>query len=225
MGKEVERRDNNMGKFTLVRVVVGLLQANCYLYADCETKEAVIIDPGSDGEKIVRSIEERKLNPVAILNTHYHFDHTCANKDIKERFDIPLMIGKEDAGRLQSIYDDAMQMMMQCNPSPLADNLLREGDIIKVGRLSLKVIETPGHTEGSVCFYDEYNHILFSGDTLFLESVGRTDLPTGNTKELMHSLKKLFTLPLHTTVYAGHGDETTLLHELKHNPFVKDALS
>ena len=225
MGQEIKRRNNNMGNFILIRIVVGLLQANCYIYADQETKEAVIIDPGGNGKTIIENVEKRKLNPIAILNTHYHPDHTCANKDLKERFNIPLMIGEKDAVQLQFVYDAAMQIMIQCNPSPPADNLLREGDIIKIGCLSLKVIETPGHTKGGICFYDECNNILFSGDTLFLESIGRTDLPTGSDKELTHSLKKLFNLPLYTAVYTGHGDKTTLFHEQEHNPFIKDALS
>jgi glyoxylase-like metal-dependent hydrolase (beta-lactamase superfamily II) len=199
-------------------VVVGVLQTNCYIVHDL--KEAIIIDPGSDAEKILSIIENKRLKPKLILNTHYHFDHTGANLDIKNMFNIPIAIGEKDAQFLQNAYKDALIFMIDAKKSPKADILLKEGDTVALGEIKFFVIETPGHTIGSICLYNKENAVLFSGDTLFFESIGRYDLPTGNFGSLINSINKILTLDKSTTVYPGHGPQTTIKHEKINNPFI-----
>jgi glyoxylase-like metal-dependent hydrolase (beta-lactamase superfamily II) len=199
-------------------VVVGVLQTNCYIVHDF--KEAIVIDPGSDPKKIISIIENIGLKPQLILNTHYHFDHTGANLDIKNMFHIPIAIGDKDAHYLQNAYKDALVFMIDTEKSPPADILLKEGDTVTLGDIKFVVIETPGHTIGSICLYNKENAVLFSGDTLFFESIGRFDLPTGNFNSLMNSINKILTLDENTTVYPGHGLQTTIKREKVSNPFI-----
>ncbi len=202
------------------RLVVGVLQANCYVVYDGSDSRAVVIDPGDEGQRIAEFIEANALKLEYILNTHYHFDHTGANAYLKKRFGVPIAIGLKDAPYLKEAHRAAWEFMINVEPSPEADILLTDGDVINLGGISLKVIETPGHTPGSVCFYNEVSGELFSGDTLFFNSVGRWDLPGGDKKELMKSLKRLMELPGDTIVYPGHGIETTIKYEKEHNPFI-----
>ncbi|SDC22448.1 Glyoxylase, beta-lactamase superfamily II [Desulfurella multipotens] len=200
-------------------LVVGVLETNCYIVHD--NKQAIIIDPGSDAKKIIKIIEEKNLQPKLIVNTHYHFDHTGANLDIKIAFNIPIAIGINDAKYLEDAYLDAHLFMIDAKKSPKADILLKENDEIELNNIKLIVIETPGHTIGSICLFNKDNHVLFSGDTLFYESIGRYDLPTGNYNQLMKSLKKILTLDDECVVYPGHGPKTTIKHELSNNPFIQ----
>ncbi len=209
-------------KCTVVRIVTGVLQENCYVVWDERHKDAIIIDPGDDGKLIKDEIEKRGLKPVLIINTHYHFDHTGANGYLKEKYGIPIAIGKKDAPFLEEAYLSALEFMINSNPSPKADILLKENETIAVGENVFSVMETPGHTVGSICLYSK--KLLFSGDTLFYESVGRWDLPHGNKEELFASLDKILKLPEDTVVYPGHGHKTTIEHELKHNPYKKGVL-
>jgi glyoxylase-like metal-dependent hydrolase (beta-lactamase superfamily II) len=199
-------------------VVVGVLQTNCYIVHNF--KQAIVIDPGSDPEKISSIIENIGLKPQLILNTHYHFDHTGANLDIKNMFNIPIAIGDKDAHYLQNAYKDALVFMIDTKKSPQADILLKEGDTVTLGDIKFVVIETPGHTIGSICLYNKENAVLFSGDTLFFESIGRFDLPTGSFNSLMNSINKILTLDENTIVYPGHGPQTTIKHEKVSNPFI-----
>ncbi|OSS43001.1 Hydroxyacylglutathione hydrolase [Desulfurella amilsii] len=199
-------------------VVVGVLQTNCYIVHDC--KQAIIIDPGGDAEKIISIIENKHLKPQLIVNTHYHFDHTGANFDIKNMFNIPIAIGGKDAQFLQNAYKDALMFMIDAKKSPKADILLKEGDEVTFGDIKFNIIETPGHTIGSICLYNRENKVLFSGDTLFFESIGRYDLPTGNLDDLMASINKILVLNENIAVYPGHGPQTTLNHEKANNPFI-----
>jgi len=199
-------------------VVVGVLQTNCYIVHN--SKQAIIIDPGSDAEKIISIIENKRLKPQLILNTHYHFDHTGANLDIKNMFNIPIAIGEKDAPYLRSAYKEALIFMIDTKKSPQADILLKEGDAVALEDIKFVVIETPGHTIGSICLYNKENAVLFSGDTLFFESIGRYDLPTGNFDSLINSINKILTLDESTTVYPGHGTQTTIKHEKINNPFI-----
>lgn len=199
-------------------IVVGVLQTNCYIVHD--GRQAIIIDPGSDAKKIINFIKNKSLTPKLILNTHYHFDHTGANFDIKSMFNTPIAIGKKDAPFLQNAYKDALVFMIEAKESPQADILLKADDTIVFGDIKFIVIETPGHTIGSICLYNKENAVLFSGDTLFFESIGRYDLPTGNFENLMSSIDLILTLPENTTVYPGHGPQTTIKHEKVNNPFI-----
>jgi hydroxyacylglutathione hydrolase len=174
---------------------IGPMQNLCYLVSD-ENNSAVLIDPGFDAEKIISAIQENKIKVKYILLTHSHFDHIRAIPELKKSLNIPILCHPNE------------------NPS-ISFNSIYQDEIIEVGNLKIKVIETPGHSRGSVCFLIGDN--LFSGDTLFYHSFGRTDLPEGNENEMLNSLKKLFELPKETQVYPGHdyGAKTTTIGEEK----------
>ena len=208
----------------VLKIIVGVLQVNCYLFYDETSKECLIIDPGSDADKICKVIDNNSLKPAIIVNTHYHFDHTGANRSIKNRYDIPIAIGEKDAPLLKDAYKAALEFMIHAEMSPKADILFKEGDTLSVGEKIFEVLETPGHTQGSVCLYSKKEKILFSGDTLFYESVGRWDFKDGDKKLLFQSLDKILNLPQQVIVYPGHGAKTTVGHEIKYNPYKKGVL-
>ncbi|MCD5390691.1 MBL fold metallo-hydrolase [candidate division NPL-UPA2 bacterium] len=201
-------------------MVVGPLEANCYLVTDEETKEAIIIDPGAEGEKIRRLIEKGGLVPAYIVNTHGHIDHIGANGYLKEKLkDIKISIHPADAQMLINPLQNLASFAGEVNHSPQADLMLEDGYEINLGKLSLKVIHTPGHTPGGICLAIEGK--VFTGDTLFAGSVGRTDLPGGSMDSLCRSIReKLLTLPDETIVYPGHGPLSTIGRERENNPFV-----
>ena len=176
----------------ILKIPVGYLEANCYVIFDPYSKDAVIIDPGDDAEKIISEIVKNKLKPSAIINTHNHFDHTGANNEIKQKFNIKIYRPEKDE------------------------------ETKNYGSLpGIKFLLTPGHTRDGLCILVE-NHI-FSGDTLFASSVGRTDLAGGNFEQLNNSIKtKILTLPDDTIVHPGHGPDTIIETEKKSNPFLKD---
>lgn len=196
-------------------LVVGQLATNCYLVWCPESLEAIVIDPGDAGDFIGEKILTLGLKPKLIVATHGHFDHVLAVNELKLAFNIPLLIHKKDEGILKRMRRTTQYFaMIDPGPPPKPDSFIREGDIIEFGKEKLEVIETPGHTPGSVCLYGD--EILFSGDTLFASSLGRTDLSGGSQEALSKSLKKLFTLPNKTVVYSGHGQLTTIGKEKQH---------
>jgi glyoxylase-like metal-dependent hydrolase (beta-lactamase superfamily II) len=199
-------------------VVVGSLDTNCYL-CYCETSGAcAIIDPGAEPLKIVAAVAALELKPALILNTHGHVDHIGANRDMKDKYGVPLYLHSADASMLEVSDHIELSLLLGVQESPPPDRLLVDGDKISVGRGSLRVIHTPGHTPGSVGFLGD--GILFSGDTLFCDGVGRTNLPGGSWKDLEKSiLEKIFTLPAETVVLPGHGPRTTVEREKLFNPF------
>jgi len=199
-------------------LTVGNLAENCIIVIDELTKECAIVDPGAEGEKILKTVEG--LNPVAIINTHGHIDHTGQVGYIKNRLNIPFYMNKKDEFLLNDELFTGLSFILNAVECPPPDFDLKEGDEIKIGNILLNVIETPGHTPGSVCFFDEKNKILISGDILFRDSIGRTDLPGGNSKQMELSLQKLMNLPEDTVVYPGHGEKTTIGREKKYNPFI-----
>jgi len=202
------------------QVVVGPLETNCYIYYCEETLECAVIDPGAEAEKIFPIITSFQLRPVIILNTHGHVDHTGANVEIKERYHIPIALHSADLPLLEESLQLEFGLMVGASPTPRPDQLLADGDEIPVGRQVLKVIHTPGHSPGSVCFHT--GNILFTGDTLFCGGVGRTDLPGGSWKQLSQSLKnRIITLPDETIVLPGHGPRTTIGEERDSNPFLE----
>lgn len=201
-------------------VIVGPLETNCYIFFCPETREGAIIDPGAEADRIFPIITSMNLKPVIILNTHGHADHTGANVEIKERYRIPIALHAADLPLLDENIQLEFGLMLGAKPTPNPDRLLADGDEIRIGQSDLKVIHTPGHTPGSVCFYSD--GILFSGDTLFCGGVGRTDLPAGSWKELAKSLKtRVMTLPDETIVLPGHGPQTTIAEEKESNPFIE----
>jgi hydroxyacylglutathione hydrolase len=200
-------------------VVVGALETNCYLVYDEETRDCAVIDPGAESEKIISAIADLQLKPLIVLNTHGHVDHIGANSDIVQKYGIPLAMHAADTGMLKVSEYIELSLLLGARNSPSPDRLLAEGDEIAVGRDSLRVICTPGHTPGSVGVV--YDGVLFSGDTLFCGGVGRTDLPGGSWKDLERSLReRVLTLPGETVVLPGHGPRTTIEQERASNPFL-----
>jgi len=201
-------------------IVVGPLETNCYLLICEETQECAVIDPGAEPDKIIRTIMERGLEPVVILNTHGHVDHIGANKDIKDRFPVPLRIHQTDLPLMHGLMASEISSWMGAKASPEPDGYLQEGDRITVGNGSLEVLHTPGHSPGSVSLLGE--GILFSGDTLFCGGVGRTDLPGGSWPELESSIRdKILPLDDDLVVLPGHGPSSTIGREKGANPFLQ----
>jgi hydroxyacylglutathione hydrolase len=201
-------------------VTVGAFQENCYLYACPETLEAVIIDPGDEAQRIVDRIQELKFIPKYIINTHGHIDHICAIDEVSAVYPVPLAIHPDDV----HMYADEQAARMYRRVGPPVkrkpDILLREGDTLSFGMLTLEVLHTPGHTPGGVCLVSR-PYCVFSGDTLFRRGIGRTDLPGGNFEQLIRSIReKLYTLDEELVVFPGHGDPTTIVEEKYENPFV-----
>jgi hydroxyacylglutathione hydrolase len=200
-------------------VVVGALETNCYLVYDEETRECAVIDPGADPEKIISTIADLELKPVIVINTHGHVDHIGANSDIVQKYAVPLAMHAADTGMLQVSDYIELSLLLGARNSPAPDRLLAEGDEVAVGRTSLRVIHTPGHTPGSIGFV--HGGFLFSGDTLFCGGVGRTDLPGGSWKDLERSIReRILSLPEETVVLPGHGPHTTVEQERSSNPFL-----
>ncbi|MFH1406487.1 MAG: MBL fold metallo-hydrolase [Candidatus Omnitrophota bacterium] len=201
--------------YILESIVVGLMEVNCYIFADKQTNDAVIIDPGADSRNIQNSLRKIGAVPRFIINTHGHGDHIGANGAL----DLPIMIHTLDADYLSDPKRNLSASFFLNVTSPKASKLLNDKDKIKLGALELEVIHTPGHTPGSICL--KSGDILFTGDTLFYEAVGRTDIPGGSEKELLRSIKeKILTLDDNIKVYPGHGSPSTIGHERKNNPFL-----
>ena len=200
-------------------VIVGALETNCYLVYCPETLECAVVDPGAEAERIFRLIAEKGFHPIVILNTHGHVDHVGANKDVKDKFNIPLSIHSSDSAMLESVHQFEISFLIGAKASPSADNFLKDGDKIKIGKSYLKVIHTPGHSPGSVSFLGD--GFILSGDTLFNGGVGRTDLPGGSWDTLVSTIKnKILIMPEETTVLTGHGPPTTVGQEKEANPFI-----
>lgn len=194
--------------------------ANCYILGCERTKEAVVLDPGDEADKVLMTLSGDELKVKHIINTHGHFDHVGANKRLKEVTGAELMIHREDEPMLSELSTHARAFGLSADNSPGADRYLADNDRIEFGDHALTVIHTPGHSRGCICLYSEPDKVLFSGDTLFAGSIGRTDLPGGDFDTLISSIKtRLFNLPDDTVVYTGHGPETSIGREKKINPF------
>lgn len=196
---------------------------NTYVLWD-ETNECVIVDPGcyyaNEREDLKKFIEGKKLRPV-LLNTHCHVDHVFGNKWVKENFSVPFYAHQADLFLLNAAAATGSIYGLFVEPSPQPDRFIREGEEISFGNSTLKIFEAPGHSPGSVCFYNEEEKLLISGDVLFQGSIGRFDLPGGDYETLMQSIfNKLMILPDEVKVYSGHGPVTTIGAERRTNPFV-----
>ncbi len=200
---------------------VGPLQVNCYIVACPRTKKALIIDPGDEAQKILQLLEQEELNPAMLVNTHGHFDHVGGNSLIIEKTGIEFCMHKEDLPLLKQASRQAASYGLQVMESPAPTCFLQNGDVVEIGDLSFEVIHTPGHSPGGICLYGQGH--LFSGDTLFAGSIGRTDLPGGDMQQLLgHIRSQLMVLPEATVVHPGHGPESTIGAEQQFNPFVTD---
>lgn len=205
--------------------VFGYFQENTYIIWD-DSKECVIIDPGNtnhyEDKQLFNFIEGHQLKPVRLLLTHGHIDHIAGNDAVFNKYHLLPEVHTEDLFLIQSHQLIAKMYGIPCNPSPLPQKFLNDNEIIQFGNSTLQCIHTPGHSPGSISFYSKENNFIISGDVLFYESIGRTDLPKGNFDVLSKSIqKKLYTLPENTIVYSGHGPSTTIAHEKKYNPFVR----
>jgi len=198
---------------------VGPLQVNCYLLICDQSRQAVVVDPGDEGARILDAVNATGCELKAVINTHGHFDHIGANAYIIEATGVDLMMHSADVPLLKQASDHANIYGLSVVTSPEPTRLLADGDEIEVGELLLKVIHLPGHSPGGICLH--VGNDLFVGDGLFAGSVGRTDLPGGNHEQLISGIReKLLILPDATMVYPGHGPETTIGREKMHNPFL-----
>lgn len=204
----------------IMSMILGPVGTNCYFLVNEDTKEAIIIDPADNASAIKQKLIQSGLEPVAILLTHGHFDHIMAAKEIAEEYSILIHAFYEEWDLLKDpSLNGAYLIRSKFTLNPHKE--LRANDLLHMAGIELLVIHTPGHTRGSVCFYHKESQTLISGDTLFKESVGRTDLPTGNSETIKKSIsERLFQLDDATKVYPGHGESTTIGHEKKYNPFL-----
>ena len=209
-----------MSEIKIGRMVLGMCQTNCYFLYQEDTKTCIVVDPADQGHQIYNALTNHGFNIKAILLTHGHFDHIWGAAALKELADVKIYAYTEEKALLNSEKLNVSKGAGR--PYTLdADVYLTDGEEVDVEGITCKCIATPGHTGGSCCYYFEKLGILVSGDTLFQQSVGRTDLPTGNMRTLVDSVKtKLFVLPEETKVYPGHGDSTTIGYEKKYNPFI-----
>ena len=200
--------------------VVGPVQTNCYFVTNIKTKEMIIIDPGACANQLAKKVDESGAKPVAILLTHGHFDHATDAKPLADRYGIKIYIHEADKATLDDPQLNVSYMMGQ-SKTFYADVFLKDKQEIDIAGFHIVVLHTPGHTPGGCCYYMEQEDVLFSGDTLFRTSVGRSDFPGGSASALVRSVKeKLLILPEETHVYPGHMEETTIGYEKRHNPFV-----
>lgn len=202
---------------------VGNLSVFAYLLAGDKGGAGLVIDPADEIDEIIALADRQKIKIKYILNTHAHVDHIMGNDEMKTRTGAQILIHEEDALRLTRVSPDRFSMFGG-RPSPPADRTVKDGDLIQVGDLSLKVLHTPGHSPGAICLY--LNNCVFTGDTLFVGGVGRTDLPGGSGEVLLHSIQtKLMTLPDETIVYPGHNygaaPQSTIKQERLYNPYLR----
>ena len=202
---------------------VGNYSVFCYLIGDEEAREALFIDPADDTDRLLSEAKSHGLTIKYIVNTHAHVDHIMGNAEMVKKTGAKIIIHEEDAPLLVRQPQDLL-IMFKAKPSPPADILVKDNGVIRVGKIDLKVLHTPGHSPGGICLYGDSK--VFTGDTLFVGSVGRTDFP-GCSWEVMEASirKKLYTLPGDTAVYPGHNygstPSSTIQYERRHNPFVR----
>ncbi len=204
----------------IIKRTVGSVETNCYIMVNDASHECFIVDPGDEADVLANAIEDAGAVPKAILLTHGHFDHIYAVESLTKKYGIPVYASEKEAELLKTPQLNCSAFYGR-EASVIPENYIEDGDIFEIAGFKIKGIHTPGHTKGSMCFYIESEGVLFSGDTLFKESVGRTDLPTGNTHLLLESLRdKIIVLPAETKIYPGHGPKTELDYEKRNNSYM-----
>jgi len=202
--------------------VNGSLEENCYLLYDPARGGAVVVDPGSEAERLAQVLDQRKLKPVLILATHGHWDHVGGVHHLQQVYGAPFALAKADAELLDVLEDSFAFYGMGSTKKPVVDRWLMAGEVLQAGGLDLRVLGTPGHTQGGLCFYHPGSASLFSGDTLFAGSVGRSDFEGGDHGQLIRSIREeLLSLPDDTRVYPGHGEASTIGQERAENRFLQ----
>ena len=209
-----------MKKAMIEQLVLGMVGTNTWLIKNKESNELLIIDPADESARIEEKIDRMGGIPVAVLLTHGHFDHMLAADDLRDEYGIPIIACAAE----QQVLTDSIKNLSGSWASAhvlLADQWICDGKKLELAGFSIEVFHTPGHTAGSCCYYLPEEEVLFSGDTLFAQSVGRTDFPGGSSAEIVRSLHKLVdTLPEDTEVFPGHDASTTIGYEKRYNPFV-----
>jgi hydroxyacylglutathione hydrolase len=208
-------KQNDIKAYVLYKIYIEPVATNCYIFGSKKTRDVVIIDPGADSDRIQELLSRERLTPQCIVNTHGHIDHIGANSELE----LPVYIHEKDANFLVNPLLSLAAFYGRLKGSPKASRLLKDGDEIIISDIRLKVIYTPGHTPGGISLY--YDGIVFTGDTLFAQGIGRTDLPYGNQRDIENSIKgKLFKLDDDTLVFPGHGESTTIGTEKRDNPWL-----
>lgn len=207
-----------MQKLLVKTLIVGQLQTNCYILRDPISKSALVIDPGDDADYIQQTLQDWNVAPTHLLATHGHFDHIMAAYELQQAYHIPFCIHQKDRFLVDRMHESAKYFLKYdvVEPAPKIDMTLTNTSIITIGAFKLRVIETPGHTPGSVCLYEKSQKLLFSGDTLFAGgAVGRTDFTYSSSQQLDKSLMHLLSFPQELSVLPGHGEQTTIEAERK----------
>lgn len=210
-----------MSDFRIKACVLGMVSTNCYIIYREGNRQAIIVDPADHEDRILEECRKLGVTPEAVLLTHGHFDHILAAEGLRRETGCRVYASAEEAALLKDPDSNLSSRMGARAVSLSADEEVKDGQLLSLLDWNWKVIATPGHTAGSVCYYLPEKEVLISGDTLFAESLGRTDLPTGNSGQIVRSIcEKLFELPDDTMVYPGHGDPTSIGHEKQCNPVV-----
>lgn len=215
------REENEMQQIEIKSLVLGPVSTNCYIVWNKTTKEAVIIDPADNADRIREVLVQQQLSLTAILLTHGHFDHIFAVNDLVRMFKVPVYCEESEQEMLMDADLNLSSMMGgRGDYTTVPTNLLKDEEEISLIGCKIKVLHTPGHTKGGACYYFVGEGVIFVGDTIFLESVGRTDFPTGNLASLIQSIqKKLYVLDDEIKLYTGHGPATTIGYEKENNPY------
>lgn len=201
---------------------VGMLKCNCSIFGDEQSKEAIVIDPGDDLEDIHAILNRHGLKVKAIVVTHAHIDHVAGAAKLKAETGAPVYMNERDTMLLDMLDVQATWLGVPTPERTEIDTPAKDGAVLHLGAAEFQVRETPGHTQGSICVWIPQENKLIAGDTLFLDSVGRTDLPGGDGRQLLASIKaKLWDLPGDAVVVPGHGSSTTIGREKRHNPFLR----
>ncbi len=203
-------------------LTVGPLQCNCSILGDETSREAIVVDPGDDISRIMARLRQHSLTVKQIVITHGHIDHIAGAAKLKQLTGAPILYNQNDLPLVKMMDIQASWLGIGTPEVPPPDDTLNDGKLITIAGLSGSILHTPGHTEGSICLYLPDQSLLLAGDTLFHGSVGRTDLPGGNTRKLLSSIReRLLTLPDQVAVIPGHGERTTIGHERESNPFLQ----